>query len=45
MKISAATELDKYLDQKVNGVKELKLLSYEKQVVNGYNHKIKYVDK
>lgn len=45
MKISAAAELDKYLDVKVKGVKELKLIGYEKQVVNGYNHKIKYQDK
>lgn len=45
MKISAAAELDKYLDVKVKGVKELKLVGYEKQVVNGYNHKIKYQDK
>lgn len=45
MELSAASEVNKFLDSHLQGVKGLKLVSYEKQVVNGFNHKLTYENK
>lgn len=42
MELSAAGQVNKYLNSHLQGVKNLKLVSYEKQVVNGFNHKLTY---
>lgn len=42
--LSSAAELDKYLDTHLNSIDRLTLTKYERQVVNGFNHRLTYKD-
>lgn len=45
MDVAAAGEVTKFLNSHLQGTKSLKLVSYEKQVVNGFNHKLTFEGK
>lgn len=45
MQLGAASEALNFLNKQVNDSKNLKLIGYEKQVVNGWNHRLIFEDK
>jgi len=42
--LKSAVQLNDFINSNVNGIEGLKLISYQKQVVNGFNHKLTYED-
>lgn len=44
MDLKSAVQFNDFIQSNVNGIEGFKLISYKKQVVNGFNHKLTYED-